>query len=60
MDPEFEVVYRELFMPLRVSRKQFAGMINSMIGIKNFGCKENYAIEKTSKVEHLALVLDGR
>lgn len=58
--PELEMVYSNLFRPLRVSRHQFKRAIQCMREIQILKPRDPYCVEKVTKVDRLSLVLSGR
>ncbi|GAB6030387.1 hypothetical protein CHUAL_007265 [Chamberlinius hualienensis] len=57
---DLEGVYKQLFLPLRVSRFQFRKILNCMREIQSLKVGEPFALEKKTKVDKLSLVLRGR
>lgn len=58
--PEVEVIYRELFQPLKVSRQQFLSAVRCVKEIAELKPKENYSVEGKTRADRLTLVLSGR
>ncbi|VVC33089.1 Hypothetical protein CINCED_3A015398 [Cinara cedri] len=57
---ELEQVYKSLFCPLKVSRKQFRKIISCMKMIRPLKTLEIFAEEKVTRVDSLSLVLSGK
>jgi len=57
---DIEQVYRKLFSPLRISRPQFSQVLNCKRNNRILHPGDNYAIEKITRVDSLALLLSGR
>ena len=53
-------VYKKLFMPLKVSRRQFKRVLDCKRNVKILHAGDHYAVEKCTRVDSLALVLSGR
>lgn len=58
--PHMEVVYRELFQPLKVSRQQFQAAASCVKMLKDVEPQETYAVEHVTRADCLTLVLNGR
>ncbi|XP_050531977.1 blood vessel epicardial substance-like isoform X2 [Daktulosphaira vitifoliae] len=57
---ELEQVYKSLFLPLKVSRKQFRKIISCMKMVRPLKTLEIFAEEKVTRVDSLSLVLSGK
>ncbi|CAG7728706.1 unnamed protein product [Allacma fusca] len=57
---ENETVYKKLFKPLKVSRRQFKRVLDCKRNIKILHAGDHYAIEKCTRVDSLALLISGR
>ncbi|KAL3204608.1 hypothetical protein MRX96_011600 [Rhipicephalus microplus] len=58
--PHMEVVYRELFQPLKVSRQQFQAAASCVKVLKDVEPHETYAVEHVTRADSLTLLLSGR
>lgn len=60
LQPDMEVVYREVFEPLKVSRQQFQPAAASVKAVVDLHEKETYSQEGVTRADCLTLVLKGR
>ncbi|XP_075552400.1 popeye domain-containing protein 1-like [Dermacentor variabilis] len=58
--PHMEVVYQELFQPLKVSRQQFQAAACCIKTVKDVDPQQTYAVERVTRADCLTLVLSGR
>ncbi|CAG0913127.1 unnamed protein product [Notodromas monacha] len=56
---ELEMVYKAMFVPLRVSRSQFKKITEAVTGTMHIPANHLFVEENRSRVENLTLVLDG-
>ena len=57
---EIEEVYKKMFKPLKVSRRQFKKITNCIESIRTFQLHEIYVREKIDTIKTLSLVISGK
>ncbi|KAK8788837.1 popeye domain-containing protein 1-like [Amblyomma americanum] len=60
LPPNMELVYRELFQPLKVSRQQFQPAAACVKTLRDLEPQETYSLEGVTRADCLTLVLNGR
>uniref|UniRef100_A0A023G8D4 Putative conserved plasma membrane protein n=1 Tax=Amblyomma triste TaxID=251400 RepID=A0A023G8D4_AMBTT len=60
LPPNMELVYRELFQPLKVSRQQFQPAAACVKTLRDLEPQETYSMEGVTRADCLTLVLSGR
>ncbi|KAG0427199.1 hypothetical protein HPB47_025706 [Ixodes persulcatus] len=58
--PDLEVVYKELFQPLKVTRHQFQKVADCAMEALQLDARGDYSFEKVNPTDSLSLVLSGR